>query len=531
MGFLYFNFDNFGSFLHKSDNKWMKYINNDVNVNIKNQNLVSRNLAKSLKFEIYQNSNKNNASKKSFGNAYMYPDEDFCLFKHFPHEHLVYTPIMSGDRLQCTCTLIWLIQYIYFYDTRKIQNENSDYFINLYYQENAEEHSVLVCLEKDLNLQIKECNFPKRLNNCDGYKVENKYSINDLEVLFDLKWIELVIFMFLQPIICFIGIVTNSLSILTLRQKNLFNKEKFYSMYKHIVMNSVFNLIYCILTLLRLMNVCIFNTTLFCSSIYQYKSIQYFRIIFIYYIGNIIKMCCNISYSSFSLSRFALSANAKNKLLLKFESINLKVYYTIVILFCSLFSIFKCFQYQINEVYNTYKSFPLELYDNCMVDYFKCKLFTVLSLINDFLNDIIFFLINITIDLFLVKSSKKSLNNKKKLTHDIKMLDRASKSDKKITKMVIINGVLFLIAYSPEFISRVLLLFFDTFLFRFCYLFYSCKNLTDLAEFFTFFSISFQFFLHIKFNNNFSEHFGMLKKKITNYFATFFIFLCDKGCK
>ena len=141
--------------------------------------------------------------------------------------------------------------------------------------------------------------------------------------------------------------------------------------------NSIFNLIYCILTLLRLMNVCIFTTTIFCSSIYQYKSIQYFRIIFVYFIGNIAKLCCNISYISFSLSRFSLSSNTNNKLLLKLESTNLKRYYTIIILSCSLFRLFKCFQYQTNEIYNTAKSFPLELYDieNCRDNNVKCKLF------------------------------------------------------------------------------------------------------------------------------------------------------------
>ena len=209
LSFLFLNLENFGSFLHKSDNKWMKYLNSDVKVDLKNQIQVHKNLDKSLKFEIYQSSNKNNSSKKSFGSAYMYPDEDFCLFKHFPHEHLVYTPIMSGDRLQCTCTLIWLIQYINFYDATRFHNENSDYFITLYYQQDFENHSILVCLQKDLNFQIKECNFPKRLNNCDGHKIQNKYSTNDLEVLFDFKWIELIIFIFLRPILCFIGIITN----------------------------------------------------------------------------------------------------------------------------------------------------------------------------------------------------------------------------------------------------------------------------------------------------------------------------------
>ena len=210
-------------------------------------------------------------------------------------------------------------------------------------------------------------------------------------------------------------------------------------MYKHIMMNSIFNLIYCILTMLRLMNVCIFTTTIFCSSIYQYESIQYFRIIFIYYFGNIIKLCCNISYISFSLSRFAISANNQSKFLKKFESINLKIFYTVVIISCSLFSLFKCFQYKMNEIYNTFKSFPLESYDidNCLDGNFKCKLFRALNIINDFIIYMFFFLISITLDIILFKHSKQALENKQKITNDKKALDTASKSNKKISKWLL----------------------------------------------------------------------------------------------
>ena len=44
----------------------------------------------------------------SFDPIYEYPDEDVCLFKEFPHEHLVLPLIVSGKQLNCTCTLMWL---------------------------------------------------------------------------------------------------------------------------------------------------------------------------------------------------------------------------------------------------------------------------------------------------------------------------------------------------------------------------------------------------------------------------------------
>jgi hypothetical protein len=41
----------------------------------------------------------------------LYPEEDFCLFKNFPHSKLVVPKINTKPDLQCTCTLLWLIQY------------------------------------------------------------------------------------------------------------------------------------------------------------------------------------------------------------------------------------------------------------------------------------------------------------------------------------------------------------------------------------------------------------------------------------
>lgn len=43
--------------------------------------------------------------------VYVYPDEDFCKFKDFPHSRLVFPIIQSNNRLNCTCTILWLLQF------------------------------------------------------------------------------------------------------------------------------------------------------------------------------------------------------------------------------------------------------------------------------------------------------------------------------------------------------------------------------------------------------------------------------------
>ena len=511
--------DNLDRFLHNSDNSWMKYLNNEVNVDLNNMNEVDKYMRSSFKIEITSKSKNTNGSKYSFQNSYLYPDADFCLFKHFPHEHLVYPVFFSGDRIQCTCTIMWLIQYYGMYGRR---SDLSTYLVQFYVMNDYFNHTILVCVDGQLNSRIKSCNFAKRLKDCNrsDFVIRKTNPITDEEIFFKIKWIEMIVFIFLQPIICFVGIITNLLSILTLKQHLNSKKEKDKKMYKHIFINSIFNLIYCILTLLKLINVCIFQISSFCSSLYVYESSQYFRIIIIYFFGNVIKLCCNVSYISFALSRFSLSINNENKFLNKFDKFSLKQFYFVTIVICTLLSIFKLFEYQKNEVYNSFKSFPIEKYDigNCKPDNMKCYLFRYLELINGFIRDILFFIINLAIDLCLLHNSNENLKNKIKVTHDKLNLNAAVKSKKKITRMVLVNGFLFLISYTPEFITRIILLIFEKYLNGFCYVYLSCKEITDIAEFFIFLSISFQFFIYKKFNKNFSDKFNILKIRFLKFF-------------
>ena len=294
-------------------------------------------------------------------------------------------------------------------------------------------------------------------------------------------------------------------------------------MSEHILMNSIFNLIYCVLTLLKLVNTCIFNLSFFCSSIYTEESSQWFNIIVIRFFGNIIKLCCNVSFISFSLSRFSLSTNNTNKFLKKLDEINLTLYYSVNIIVCTLLSIFKLFQYQVNDIFNSLKSYPLEKYDigECFFNISYCHLFRYLNLINQFIKDILFFVLNLIIDVFLLRNSVKNFRNKMKIGSNKLNLNAAIKSKKKITRMFLMNGLLFIIAYTPEFTTRILLLLFENELYQFCNMYISCNDLNDIAEFFTFLSISFHFFIYRKFNNNFNDKFAILKSRIYKSFSLF----------
>jgi hypothetical protein len=475
------NLYNLKELIH-SNYKWMSYINSKVAVTLSDPFNVRENIGYAVLFQIIQKQNnfkENPFMVTTFNKAYTYPDEDFCIFKEFPHDHLVYPIIISSIRLECTCSIIWLIQYSKFY----LKEDLSDYKISNYHFEYKEiyvddyiNHTVKFCIGDNLNKRIADCKFKEKLKLCNTteFKTEavSKFALNnDYDVLYFIKWLELVILVFLQPLFCLIGIITNSLTISTIKNKT-FSSKMTDNMYKHIFMNSIFNLLFCILTILKIINICVLESS-FCSSIYKDVSSQYFKIIGEFFLGNVFKLCANFSYISFAFSRYCLSASKKNGFYKRFDKLNLKFYYLFIILFSVLLSVFIFFEYNINKEYNLYKSYPYKYYDIDVCFYsdakLYCNLFKTLNLINDFIKNILFYILNTIIDLLLFLHARTVLNNKKNLFKEKSKLENAIKTKEKINKMVVANGIIFSIAYFPELIINLLLLYYGKIIYPFCF--------------------------------------------------------------
>jgi hypothetical protein len=121
-------------------------------------------------------------------------------------------------------------------------------------------------------------------------------------------------------------------------------------MHKHIFFNAMFNFILCFINSFYQVNICVFTKSSFCSSVYKVPVVQYFKIIFILFLGNSVRLCCNFSFILFSLSRFYISTSAKTKFYNLFEKFNLRLFYVIMFALCSVWNIFKLFEYRPNEV-------------------------------------------------------------------------------------------------------------------------------------------------------------------------------------
>lgn len=105
---------------------------------------------------------------KDLSKSYRYPEKDFCLFKDFPHNRVVF-PIINGKKnLICTCTLLWLL----------VNHELKKYIEKTYSPDSIvsmNTSSTRDCFI-DFDAKIKICDFHSRLRDqCGIYISENDF--------------------------------------------------------------------------------------------------------------------------------------------------------------------------------------------------------------------------------------------------------------------------------------------------------------------------------------------------------------------
>ena len=126
---------------------------------------------------------------------YEYPDEDFCLFRHFPHDNLVLPIIVPGKKISCSCTLLWLIQDYQYYFAINHNKENYDPFENYFYYDIEDKnriYTIQYCHNDMFEKSLLECNFTNRLENCD----KSNFSVEKKNMSLNLIWTTTLIWCF-----------------------------------------------------------------------------------------------------------------------------------------------------------------------------------------------------------------------------------------------------------------------------------------------------------------------------------------------
>ena len=511
--FLELKIENLSAFFHQN-NSWMTFLNTGVfyDDNYK----VNREKSFLLSIE---------SSKRytSFNTIYTYPDVDFCLFAHFPHEHIVIPLLTFGGRVNCSCTIRFLIQnnwgvlkdFTYSQEVHSFNDTKYEYYYNNFvvaYVNNSFES----CQSKLYNDTEKKCDFTKMLSNCNksSITVVRSNTLTDIDLVYLIMWLRYVLIVILQPILCFLGIINNILTILVIRNKAT-KKDFKRQVFNFLQANSVFNILYCGIMSLRLVNECIsYGTSPFCSAIYRWNSVQYFKIVGVFFFGGMLKTCSSLSYICFSLRRILFISNDIKPFWKKFKDLKMKVFLVVVVFVGCLLNGYKLFQYRLNYLNFPAREFPYEkLQEPGCHDMrsTQCRLFGILKILDRSVNDIIFFLVNVILDIILFKKFKTDMENKKQVMQN--HVEEFTKKTDDLAKMMILTGIINFISQFPQFISTILLISFNNMIEKFCTFKISCHLLNEIFQCFTMFSVVFQFYVLIVFNSSFKHSFSILSQK------------------
>ena len=229
--------DDLINFFHRGT-KWINSINRNLNVtlNFENRRDLRQNVNRLVSIEFVVQ------GWLFFNRFYTFPNEDICLFKNFPHSQLV-LPLIIFDPAnfrpnECTCTLIWLIQYYKLFFAEVFQYIT----IDPEYENLLVNQTMSQCRISEKNLSL--CNFSQRFEKCDFNSKRETFSMNGIfSVRFMLKWCQYVIEVYFRTIVCFIGLITNALTVKVIRDKR-HAKNVSNSMYKHISFNAFFNILF-----------------------------------------------------------------------------------------------------------------------------------------------------------------------------------------------------------------------------------------------------------------------------------------------
>lgn len=218
--------------------------------------------------------------------AYDYPDEDFCQFSVLPHKQLIF-PIINliSKNKHCSCTFIWLIQKVHVW---------KHFFSYLNAIDGYEFFFLPDQAFKSLNTS---CDFKNLEQNCDIQKGPMILpTVPDIINMFAIT--EFALALVIQPIACIIAIGINVLSIhainavkRTIRSR----KEDPAKMYSYMQWNAMFNIFYTMLFALAPMNVCVDYIGIFCSTVMVSVFTQYYKILFLNYLGTFCKLCSNLT--------------------------------------------------------------------------------------------------------------------------------------------------------------------------------------------------------------------------------------------
>ena len=495
---------------------------------------------------------------QAFSNVsfYDYPDEDFCHFKSFPHQNHVLPILKPTFKSKCTCLELFLIQNSARYSDsiqRSILKSVSNYAFLEFYSDVIFEQNFSSCINSSFGKIIHDCNFSKRLDLCQ-IKEANK-AVSDF-VFYVYDWLELseIIRIFfpkyINLIVSVLGMILNFGMIFVLSNKKIVLDK----MYTYLLVNTYLNLFYSLILAVKSIvihlqndpNVFILITS---SSVY----LQFFNLIFVKFLTNVCRTGSNISYFCFVLERYIMISNRKGIFIEKFQRLSKKLFILFTLCSSVLINIHIFFQFEIkHSIGNTLQmsffflkkfsdSYKTEPMDDYKENFSSGSEYIVLNLANCIrivFSDLTHIVAATFVDVILLGFIKKKMKTNNVLLSNavlnmsrIQLVKRKRKSRKsrdRLTQMIILNGINFLIFRLP-----LALLSFYGFVFKYnretmshdpdlisyivCKEKQFCAGVQEIFISFYLFSFFFQFFILYKLDTNFKSSILDVITKVSSF--------------
>lgn len=507
---------------HKQGIGWIRQINYGLNVNF-SETKASEISPK----EIILKSNQKGIPIKMTS---ILPDEDFCLYVDFPFDQLVivyeYNDNMVLDKgfvdKEYTCTHLWLARYYeYFYKLLlKIKRGQLD---------KLHQSSLLRVLNSTSYKRIYSCKFEEKIRLCSksNYHRKDIWDVNDFYIL--NRGLQIGFKILLYPV-SFLGLATNLIVILVIQKKENSDLFKEYKQYSYLCLNSIFCVMISVIEILSWMTECFYPFEVFCPDSRKLVAIQFFRIIFKECLVTILRYMLNFTYFAFALNRISLIGKDHGKLVTFISELGIKKYILVTTLIsCSFFWI-KYFKYEINYYYSDL-NFPIsnemEIIESR--SYRFRDFYFIYNSISDLVNYLVFVVICVVIDIYMVVKLRRTLNEKalKKNHQNMKNAEFEEVVNKAI-KMVVLNssiGILFKLPvcfipllnvvsqfYFKKYSNVLYNISFGLFYINFIdSSFYSI--IQDLSHLFYNLSLSIQMFIYNRFDKKFRTGFDRLMEK------------------
>jgi hypothetical protein len=223
------------------------------------------------------------------------------------------------------------------------------------------------------------------------------------------------------------------------------------------VINSVCAIFILVIEVFNLMTECQEPFGLYCSQIHKLVAIQYYKIIFGEFFSFFFQLISNFTYVAFSLNRLSLIGDKHGSITLCVSEIAIECFLIISSIVTLILSLVKCFRYEVNY-FVTNHDYPFTFQNNPF--YNPSQTITGLIFITngivDFINYVLFILVNLILDIILAQKLRKTLREKReKFKSDAKKEKEDEEAVNRLIHMAIFYALTNLIFKLPNSITSL----------------------------------------------------------------------------